>query len=145
MLGYSSNPAKQELGFSPYTYTFFPGTQLSNSGLTWVSSPAYQAYTPQWYSWHPDLLYQTLPFSPASFHQGQAFANTCQYPNGFSPLWRARYTQGTQIKAHLLLELQTRLCKGVSNQGHTWAAETEHLQQVSPQNYSFFNHWRVFA
>lgn len=95
---------------------FFLAHKLSNSGLTCVS-PAYYAHTPQLYSWHPDLFYQTLPFSPAPFHQGQALANTCQYPNGFFPLWRAGCTQGTQITAQLLLSCS--LCKDVSNQGQT--------------------------
>lgn len=55
------------------------------------------------YSWHPVFFYQTPPFSPAPFHQGQAPENTCQYPSGFFPLWRAGYTQGTEVKAQLLL------------------------------------------
>lgn len=95
---------------------FFLAHKLSNSGLTSVSHIYYAPYTSQWYSRHPDLFYQTVPFSPASFHQGQAPANTCQHPNGFFPLWRAGHTQ---IKAQLLLQLQTSLCKDVPNQGQT--------------------------
>lgn len=63
---------------------FFLAHKLSNSGLTSVSHIYYAPYTSQWYSRHPDLFYHTVPFSPASFHQGQAPANTpmASFPYG---------------------------------------------------------------